>query len=1226
MRFERLDLIAFGPFTQVSVDFANSAAGVHFIYGPNEAGKSSMLRAITDLLYGFSHRGVTDDFIHPLQQLRVGAKLSFTDGSQLEVIRRKALKNTLRDATDQVQVDEDQLRQHLSGVDRDLFRYMFGINHELLRQGGHEIVLGQGRMSETLFASAAGLARLQQVQQELTGKLEATFKARGSKDQFNLWRAEYDHHQKAMKEQMVTVEAWKELEGQWHAQQQVQREIEQRIQERSQEYQRLARIQAAIPVVSAWRRLQQALQLSADWPLMPEDFRARVAQGLTLLRQSRLAASQLQHSLEQIDQQLSSLTDDSSWSIAAEAIEAMHEHLGQHRKAVEDRAKLVVQKREADERMAESLQRLGYHRDDDWQLRSEIPADKEIRIRQLGNQREALYGRLLAVRSDLHRQQGLLERARQQAASCSVPEDFKRLVLALEAARAEPNPEQEAEQLAIELGQLEQKLKSDFARLPLFAGTLDQLMQLPIPDRDSIDEDYDRLQHAEQRSERVRERRLEVLEAWQSCQQELSAMDEQDSVPVADDWLELKRLRDEGWQLVLDCWRQTPPSADSLEAFLRRFPGSDGLAEAYTQSVQQADAIADVLRRSADRVARKEFLLKQLDKCQTDLRGLDEQVEAADRDYQLLLAGWEKRWLPCGIEPWLPKEMRNWHDRYSAIRQDYDRSRGLRVERDERCTQAAVRIQQWRRLFEPCGIDSTGLEDRLGAWLGAAQQAVDRYQDIATQRRQAEATLAEGKLRWEELQQQERSCLEDWQQWLERWAVEMQRLHLEADALPEQANQVLQDLDALASSFRLAQSLQRRIEGIDRDAANFAEEVRSLASRLAPDLEACPLEQAGLQLFKRLNAVRQLEERRQAYLSRRGDEQQRWQQLQAELAELTMELDGYLRQCGLKSYDELTMAAERSEQRRQQLAQVPQIEEQLVAHANGEPLAVFIDTVLEAMPLADELPARLQVWKQELDSWQQQRDAALEQVARLHSRLQNLQASGGAAAQATACQFALSRLEECAGQAVMLRTAEIILRKAMERYREKNQSPILELASDYFSRMTNGAFLGIQVAFDDESRPILVGVRNPAHPETGDLMATHQSMSQPRKKTSRKNPNAVGQPLPSQAELPGLATAVPRGLPNIVEVTGMSDGTCDQLYLALRLASLQVWLGSHEPIPLVVDDILMNFDDQRAASTLQLLDNLASQTQILFFTHHQHTLELARQQLPPERVHLHTLG
>ena len=76
--------------------------------------------------------------------------------------------------------------------------------------------------------------------------------------------------------------------------------------------------------------------------------------------------------------------------------------------------------------------------------------------------------------------------------------------------------------------------------------------------------------------------------------------------------------------------------------------------------------------------------------------------------------------------------------------------------------------------------------------------------------------------------------------------------------------------------------------------------------------------------------------------------------------------------------------------------------------------------------------------------------------------------------------------------------------------------------------------------------------------------------------------------------------------------------------LGLRGEAVEQLQRAHGP--LVVDDILMNFDDQRAASTLQLLDNLASQTQILFFTHHQHTLELARQQLPPERVHLHTLG
>ena len=54
----------------------------------------------------------------------------------------------------------------------------------------------------------------------------------------------------------------------------------------------------------------------------------------------------------------------------------------------------------------------------------------------------------------------------------------------------------------------------------------------------------------------------------------------------------------------------------------------------------------------------------------------------------------------------------------------------------------------------------------------------------------------------------------------------------------------------------------------------------------------------------------------------------------------------------------------------------------------------------------------------------------------------------------------------------------------------------------------------------------------------------------------------------------------------LVGVDGMSDGTHDQLYLALRLASLKSWLESHEPIPFIVDDILLNFDDDRATAAL----------------------------------------
>jgi uncharacterized protein YhaN len=79
----------------------------------------------------------------------------------------------------------------------------------------------------------------------------------------------------------------------------------------------------------------------------------------------------------------------------------------------------------------------------------------------------------------------------------------------------------------------------------------------------------------------------------------------------------------------------------------------------------------------------------------------------------------------------------------------------------------------------------------------------------------------------------------------------------------------------------------------------------------------------------------------------------------------------------------------------------------------------------------------------------------------------------------------------------------------------------------------------------------------------------------------------------------------------IVGVDGMSDGTRDQLYLSLRLASLEKYLETNEPILFVVDDILIKFDDGRAEATLDVLAQLSAKTQVIFFTHHNHLVELS---------------
>ena len=75
----------------------------------------------------------------------------------------------------------------------------------------------------------------------------------------------------------------------------------------------------------------------------------------------------------------------------------------------------------------------------------------------------------------------------------------------------------------------------------------------------------------------------------------------------------------------------------------------------------------------------------------------------------------------------------------------------------------------------------------------------------------------------------------------------------------------------------------------------------------------------------------------------------------------------------------------------------------------------------------------------------------------------------------------------------------------------------------------------------------------------------------------------------------------------------MSSGTRDQLFLALRLATLKEYLGRSEPMPFVVDDVLVNFDDERARAALEVLAQLSERTQVLLFTHHGRIREQAEE-------------
>jgi uncharacterized protein YhaN len=71
-----------------------------------------------------------------------------------------------------------------------------------------------------------------------------------------------------------------------------------------------------------------------------------------------------------------------------------------------------------------------------------------------------------------------------------------------------------------------------------------------------------------------------------------------------------------------------------------------------------------------------------------------------------------------------------------------------------------------------------------------------------------------------------------------------------------------------------------------------------------------------------------------------------------------------------------------------------------------------------------------------------------------------------------------------------------------------------------------------------------------------------------------------------------------------VPLGGLSTGTAQQLYLALRFGLVDHFARQAESLPVVMDDILVNFDPARAERAARSIEDLARRHQVLYFTCH----------------------
>ena len=355
-----------------------------------------------------------------------------------------------------------------------------------------------------------------------------------------------------------------------------------------------------------------------------------------------------------------------------------------------------------------------------------------------------------------------------------------------------------------------------------------------------------------------------------------------------------------------------------------------------------------------------------------------------------------------------------------------------------------------------------------------------------------------------------------------------------------------------------------RIDKIIRDIKDFEQVVSDLVKEVAADLVDEPSESAVLEMENRVNHARRVRELQYSKNKEITELKTQIEKLKREQRESINSISQLMKKAGVKTIEALKKAIELSG-RKQVLGQERySMIEKLNQDGDGKSIAE-LKAECESADI-DDVAAQEVLIQTELDDRQKQLPDAVEKRSQARNAFQAVGGDDSAAQNAARKQEAVTEIQEIVEQYIKVQTSAKLLQWVIDRYRREKQAPLLSRASEHFNAITDCSFSNLRVEYDDKDVPHLTAVR----------------------------PNE-----------------------KVVPVSGLSTGTADQLYLSLRIAEIEDYLVPSDALPFIADDLFINFDDERAAAGFQRLGELSRKTQVLFFTHHQHLVDIALKELGP---------
>lgn len=1134
MKIDQIQLRAYGPFTDLTLDFSAGNPGFHLIYGPNEAGKSSSLRALRAVLYKFP-QSTGDDHLHEYKKLRVGARLVHSDGSSLEFVRRKA-KQSIYNLADSDPIDEPLISRFLDGVDEPRFNELFGLDHAGLRAGGKAMVEGGGDLQQALVA-ASGLAELQKTRNLLIAEVDELFTARASTRIINKTMKEWTDAREQVTRAWLAPAEWIEENQYLEVAQRGLAEAETLLRSVKHETRRIDSLIKARPAIEQRTLVQRELAALGEFIKLDENFitRRRNASLAQVQARGDLAAAKAE--VERLADELKLLGERSPYLAEAKSYQELTEARGSYRKALSQRPSLFTK---IEQNRGEINHQLAAIRPD--ANSSKVPRLRlSIKRRDQMNRLITRRGMLISKRDDAKTDlESRIEREPQDR--LTLPADQVDLLRTLaHRLRAQGDLESQLESARSNYLKLEKKAATALKTLGLWVGDLHEAGSLTLPTLETVDR-FDRELTALRAEASTSEKEVaDSTKLKKQAERDIKKCQAAGEIPQEADLHVARTHRDALWTRYVE--KPTPKEAPSV-----------------TLAIGTADEIADRLRREADRVANLAGYQATLERAETDLQTASSRRAEATVRIEKTEKDWANAWLPAKIIPLSPTEMKAWKAKHTALLALIEPVETSRVEitRLERLIEVA-RHEIEATLNEP----RSSTERSLVASIEYVESMIRAFESQASNR--LEIASSRRRLR------RVRTLIKTLDG---TWTKLVGKLGLTSSATPDEARRAIQRLDQLVQFIQVVRDEQNQLVEIDRVLAVFTAEARAIGSRVGIETseDQDPLTSLDT-IGPILQTARDVEVKRESIAQQRNQAETRFESVVKKLTEADSQLESLRVEARCGSVEDLPDAERRSSEGTGLFKTLSGLDAQLTALAGSSTVE---DLVVESEGSnLEELSDQLTKNQTEVERLEVRVKELFGAVVTLQGKISQMDGASGGAQAAERLAEIEAQLQHEIDRYVQLKITTRLLTDALDSFRQKNQMPLIKRASEHFKVLTLGSFSAIKDDEDEKGKTVIMGIR-------------------------QRDGSAVG-------------------------VGGMSDGTADALFLALRIAAIERHLAAHQPLPVIADDLLVNFDDDRATAALRVLAELSKKTQVLFFTHHARLRDLAQGVLSEPDLCLHTL-